>query len=158
MYILLQKLTTFWSGKYTSRTLIITTALSLLVIVRVFFMEICLRPFKVLHISVRDTEEQFSNLSRDNLKRLLTHTASVFEYTEIGLIPGKRIYKGDNSLFNFNPHKIRDPIALIHDIRTASQTRNFIYDYDRYMKYISSGIQIEYGAKVGDKFNHLHVF
>ena len=76
----------------------------------------------------------------------------------MGLIPGKRIYKGNDSLFNFNPHKIHDPVALTHDIRTASQTQNFIYDYNRHMKYISSKIQIKYGAKMGDGFSHLHVF
>ena len=89
-------------GKYGLLTLLLIFIVVIGTFFLVFVIEIGLGPFRIVQLSALDADIAMGALLLNGIHESLLRTIQGFIHLEIGSIPVKRIYKDDNSLFNFN--------------------------------------------------------
>jgi hypothetical protein len=105
MHTVLQKIVKLKSGKSSLKLIVSMLIIPFFILARLFLVEVCLLPFRVVHTSIEDANQPGSDLSAIYPKDLFSKTANQFRQRDIGQTPLRRIYKEEDSLFNFNPFK-----------------------------------------------------
>lgn len=125
IYVSLQRITNMRLSKYNVLTLLLIFIVVMDTFFLVFVIEICLGPLKVVQLSAFDTDRTGGALLLNGIYESLLRTIQGFIHREIGGIPGKRIYKGDNSLFNFNPSRKHFLMAIRHKFSSMAEVKNY---------------------------------
>ena len=156
IYVSLQRITNTWLGKYNMVTLLVIFIIIMGILFLIFVIEISLGPFKIIQSSLADTVVIAGTFLHKGVHESLARTIQGFRFREIHRIPGKRIYKNENSLFNFNPHKKHYLEKINYKLSSAPETSKYITDNNRFIEELSSGCDFLYGSIGDSRVNHGH--
>jgi hypothetical protein len=156
MYIVLQKIVKLRSGKSSLKLIISMLIIPFFVLARLFLVEVCLLPFKVVHTSIEDANQPGSDLSAIYPRDLFSKTANQFRQRDIGQTPLKRIYKGENSLFNFNPYK-KNITTTVNTFMLKPRVETMVEIYEKYSSQFVHEMILKSGTMINNKSHHVHL-
>lgn len=137
-------------------TLLVIFIIIMGILFLIFVIEISLGPFKIIQSSLADTVVIAGTFLHKGVHESLARTIQGFRFREIHRIPGKRIYKNENSLFNFNPPKKHYLEKINYKLSSAPETSKYITDNNRFIEELSSGCDFLYGSIGDSRVNHGH--
>jgi hypothetical protein len=156
MYIVLQKIVKLRPEKSSLKLIVSMLIIPFFMLARLFLVEVCLLPFKVVHTSIEDANQPGSDLSAIYPRDLFSKTANQFRRREIGQTPLRRIYKGENSLFNFNPSK-KNITTAVNTFMLKPKVRIAVNIYEKYSLQFADEMILKPGAMVNSKSHHVHL-
>ena len=157
IYVSLQRITNMWLGKYNVLTLLLIFIVVMSTFFLVFVIEICLGPLRIFQLSAFDTDRTGGTLLLNGIHESLLRTIQGFIHREIEEIPGKRIYKDNNSLFNFNPSHKHSLMDIRHRFSSMSEVKNYIESLttgvDQFVEYCD----LFYAGVGNSRLKHVHL-